>query len=93
VRHGRSLGRLWSRWTRDAGLGFSYREPGNDSLRADMAPAVNPETRLTEWRASIWRGTDRAHPVAEDWGHTHWTCAEAVEQQAREIAREAACAA
>lgn len=84
------LGARWKAWTRDAGLGFSYCEPSAAGVRADMAPATNLETGLVEWRAILWRGTDRANPVAECWGMTHWTCADAVEQQARELAREAA---
>lgn len=89
-RRGPGLGWRWRSWTRDAGLGFSYREERADGIRADMAPAVNPETQLTEWRAILWRGTERANVLAEVWAPTHWDCARAVEAKAAELRRAVA---
>lgn len=75
---GGNLGSGWSPWGRDVGLGFSFKA-GN--LRADMAPRLNPDTKLVEWCAVAWKGDDRSNVVVEVWGETHWHAAAALERE------------
>jgi len=54
----------WTAWTHGS-VGCSAKVGG---LRADIAPEINPATKLQEWHVTAWHYSDRAALVHEAWG-------------------------